>query len=421
MGAEFFVEVAALGLGFEDAVGEGEDLRGRAVVGLDAVDDGAGMTLGERHDVFEIGATPRVDALRVVADGHHAVVGGELVHDLGLERVGVLILVHEDVAETVGEVLGDLGGVGEELEPEFEQVVVVHDVLLALLLGIGGGEGREAVGDLAVLGELVGDRLGEGKLGVAGEREDAEERAGAGVGLVLEEHFILRLDDLLEEGFGLVGIEDGEILRQPDGLAVHTEGAVADAVERAAPEAAGLVAGELLHAVEHFLGGFVGEREEQDFPRLHALRDQVGDAVGEGAGLARAGAGEDKDGAGGGGDGGELLVVEERAEIDGRKAGRAGGSVEFEIHAWRTSSRNGAGAQRRNARPARGAKGEGRQSAQSGPSRLLRLGVFLAGRIVTFSREIRPACCTNSLAVMPAKVQLRSVMSSIVAPVKPAT
>ena len=39
-------------------------------------------------------------------------------------------------------------------------------------------------------------------------------------------------------------------------------------MERAAPKAAGLVAGELLHAVEHFFGGLVGEREEQDFPGL---------------------------------------------------------------------------------------------------------------------------------------------------------
>ena len=42
-GAELLVEVAALGLRLKDAVGELENLRGRAVVGLDAVDDRAGM------------------------------------------------------------------------------------------------------------------------------------------------------------------------------------------------------------------------------------------------------------------------------------------------------------------------------------------------------------------------------------------
>ena len=197
VGAEFFFEVAALGLGFEDTVGEGEDLRRRAVVGLDAVDDGAGVTLGERHDVFKIGAAPRVDALGVVADGHHAMVGGEFVDDLGLERVGVLILVDEDVAETVGEVLGDLGGVGEELEPELEQIVVIDDVLLALFLGVGGGKRGETVRDFRVLGKLIRHGFGERELSVAREGEDAEERAGPRVGLILEKHFVLRLDRLL--------------------------------------------------------------------------------------------------------------------------------------------------------------------------------------------------------------------------------
>jgi hypothetical protein len=127
------------------------------------------------------------------------------------------------------------------------------------------------VGNLAVLRELVGDGLREGELGVAGEGEDAEERTGLGVGFVFEKEAVLGLDRLLEQRFGFVGVEDGEIFWQADGFAVHPEGAVADAVKGAAPKATGLVAGELLHAVEHFLGGFVGEREEKNFPRLHAL------------------------------------------------------------------------------------------------------------------------------------------------------
>jgi hypothetical protein len=163
----------------------------------------------------KFGAAPRVDALGVVAHGHDAVVAGEPVHDLRLDGVGVLILVHEDVAEAVGEVGGDLGCLGEELEPEFEEVVVVHDVLLALAGGVGGGEGGQAVGDVAVLREVLGDGVRERELGVAREGEDAEERAGPGVGLVLEEEFVLRLDGLLEQGFGLVGVEDGEVAGSP--------------------------------------------------------------------------------------------------------------------------------------------------------------------------------------------------------------
>ena len=124
-------------------------------------------------------------------------VRGEFVDDLGLERVGVLILVDEDVAETVGEVLGDLGGVGEELEPELEQIVVIDDVLLALFLGVGGGKRGETVRDFRLLGELIRHGFGERELSVAREGEDAEERAGPRVGLILEKHFVLRLDRLL--------------------------------------------------------------------------------------------------------------------------------------------------------------------------------------------------------------------------------
>ena len=89
-----------LGWAMQDAVGEVEDLRRRAVVGLDAVDDRARMPVGKRHDVLEVGAAPRVDALGVVADGHHAMVRGEPVDDLRLDGVGVLVLVDEHVAET---------------------------------------------------------------------------------------------------------------------------------------------------------------------------------------------------------------------------------------------------------------------------------------------------------------------------------
>jgi hypothetical protein len=155
-GAELLVEVAALGLGEEHAVGEGEDLGRRAVVGLDAVDDGARVAVGERHDVLEIRAAPRVDALGVVAHGHDAVVRGEPVHDLGLEGVGVLVLVDEHVAEAVGEIRGDLGRlVSQELEPELEEVVVVHDVLRRAFLGVGGGEGGKRSAISAYCGKFA--------------------------------------------------------------------------------------------------------------------------------------------------------------------------------------------------------------------------------------------------------------------------
>ena len=47
--------------------------------------------------------------------------------------------------------------------------------------------------------------------------------------------------------------------------------------------------------VAHFLGGLVGERDGEDFVRLGvAVADEIRDAAGDDARLARAGAGEDE-------------------------------------------------------------------------------------------------------------------------------
>src|SRR5690606_1620486 len=48
--------------------GDGEDMAGRAVVALETDDRGAGKILVEAQDVVDLGATPAIDRLVVVAD-----------------------------------------------------------------------------------------------------------------------------------------------------------------------------------------------------------------------------------------------------------------------------------------------------------------------------------------------------------------
>ncbi len=67
---------------------------------------------------------------------------------------------------------------------------------------------------------------------------------------------------------------------------------------------------QIRDAAHHFAGGLVGERQQQDAVGGDALFEQVSDAIGERARLARAGAGDDERGAGRRGDGGELLRIE---------------------------------------------------------------------------------------------------------------
>ena len=81
-----------------------------AVVRFDFENLRAGVCLRKSQDVFEISTAPRVDALRVVAYDHHIpVVCGEEVDQFGLEAVGVLILIDEDVLKLALVLRGDVG------------------------------------------------------------------------------------------------------------------------------------------------------------------------------------------------------------------------------------------------------------------------------------------------------------------------
>ena len=116
----------------EDLVGEGQDLRRRAIVRVDRVDQRARVAIREGHDVLPIGAAPGVDTLRIVAHGHDLVLAGEEVDDAALQAVGVLKLVHQDMAEALT-VMGEGGRVVlEDVKPEAEQVIEVAEVPLLL-------------------------------------------------------------------------------------------------------------------------------------------------------------------------------------------------------------------------------------------------------------------------------------------------
>ena len=60
-------------------------------------------------------------------------------------------------------------------------------------------------------------------------------------------------------------------------------------MERSHIQSLGVVlSDELPNALLHLVGGLVGERQREDVPRLHSLRQQIGDFVGQHAGFARA-------------------------------------------------------------------------------------------------------------------------------------
>ena len=93
--------IALLGLQ-NDFVGQIQDRLGAAVILFQLDDFRAGKEVGKLEDIAHRCAPKAVDRLGVVADRHHVVVGvGQQPDDVGLEPVGVLVLIDHDVAEGV--------------------------------------------------------------------------------------------------------------------------------------------------------------------------------------------------------------------------------------------------------------------------------------------------------------------------------
>ena len=87
---------------------------------------------------------------------------------------------------------------------------------------------------------------------------------------------------------------------EADRLGIEAQKAVGDGMEGAGPcdraGEIGMAAGaDPLDPAGHLLGGAAREGEQQDAPRVGAAQDQMGDAMRERVGLARAGAGDDQE------------------------------------------------------------------------------------------------------------------------------
>ena len=213
------------------------------------------------------------------------------VGDAVLRVVGVLVLVHADVAEPSLVRRRHRGVLGEQAVGVDEQVVEVHRV--------GGQQPRLVAGiDLARL--LVHRRYRLGRelsrchqlvLRCRDAMDDSVERIHLVVDVQLSH-------DVLEHALGVVGVIDREVAREAEHLAVGAQHAHTHRVEREHPHAVRAVAvlrEQLVQTLAHLGRGLVGERDREDLVRAHALvADEVRDAVREHARLARAGACQDQ-------------------------------------------------------------------------------------------------------------------------------
>ena len=99
-------------------------------------------------------------------------------------------------------------------------------------------------------------------------------------------------DDVAGEPLRIGLVVDAERARVAEPIGVGAQDAHARGVERADPHLERHRPDQRGHTLAHLAGGLVGERDRQDLHGMHALVDEVGDAMGQHPRLARAGAGD---------------------------------------------------------------------------------------------------------------------------------
>ena len=273
----------------DDLIGSVQDVGGGAVILLQLDDGSVGIVLLKIEDVADIRAAPAVDGLIVVSHDAEvaALVGEELDHHI-LGVVGVLILVHHDIAEALAIALQHRRMIRQQLEGLDKQIVKVQGVV-----GLQAGFilQEDIVDHLAAIvlfglpepfiraHELV---LRIGDLG----REFAD-----GQELLVD---IQPLEDFLQHGLLVIIVinhEGAGVTKLLDIAAEHTG---TGGVEGGDPGIFRFIAHHFADALLHFLGSLVGEGQRENIPCGDAVVKQIRHAAGQRAGFAGTGAGKDQ-------------------------------------------------------------------------------------------------------------------------------
>ena len=321
---------ATVGVAFNDRVRRGEDVLRGTVVLFQQDRVGVRVVLLEVRDIADIRAAEGVNGL--VGVTHHGQLGGghgvrvgaavsrclrvgadQFTHQLVLGVVGVLVLVHEDVTELAAVVVRDFRELLEQKDGAANQVVKVEGVGGAQTLRVDGVNLRDGLlvrviachagcvpfgADQLVLqrGDAVAHGLGGELLGVQVELFNNEAQQALRVGRIVD--------------------SEGGLQTQRGGLTAQH--AHAEAVEGRDPHVLGARADQRLDTFTHFGGSLIGEGDGENLAGGRAVGcEQVGDAVGEHAGLAGAGARDDEQGRAGVQHGFFLAFVEPGGEGGG--------------------------------------------------------------------------------------------------------
>ena len=268
-----------------------EDVLGRAVILLEPDHLGAGEVLLEAQDVAHLGPAPAVDGLVVVS--HAADVAralGQEAQPQVLGHVGVLVFVHQDVAEAALVVAEDVRVACEQGQAMQQQVAEIAGVEGPQAFLVSGVElERTTRGELR---HVVGAHLLGREPAVLPALNGAEEDAG-GPALLVE---VGGRDHLFQEADLVVRIQDGEVGLEAQERRVAAQDADREGVEGAEPQSLDHPPDEGAQALAHLARGLVGEGDGEDLAGPGAAQgEDMGEARDEHPGLARAGAREHQD------------------------------------------------------------------------------------------------------------------------------
>ena len=255
----------------------------------------AGEPLVEVQQVAHVSPAPGVDGLVGVA--HHEqvlVVAGQHLHELVLQAVDVLELVHHDVLEPLLPFEQDVGVLLEQVQHEHDEVVVVQPEALLLLVEVAVEDDVARVRRVEVLLPQAFERHSQHVAVVSRalfQLHDLDHVARLRERHVPQGEPALLVDNL-QHGIDVGVVQHEKALRVLQRVAVLLQHRHAEAVERV--DVAGVVvARETPDAAAHLAGRLVRERGAQDVAGHDAqLVHQVGEAVRERPRLARAGPGD---------------------------------------------------------------------------------------------------------------------------------
>ena len=282
-----------LGIVADHRVGRLQDARGGAVILLQLDDPQIGEIDLQLLQVFDSRAAPRIDRLVVVAHcGKHRLLadpGDQQLDQFVLAGVGVLVFVHQQVAQAALPFFTHRVVAAEQLDRQADQVVEIDRLI--------GRQRRHVVAiDARGLRLVFGDRAFQCAVGIDHAVFPQRHRA------LYAPHQLLVGGNrqILHQRKAIVAIHDRKAILQAEFARLLPQDFHAQRMECADRQVFRLlrVLQQLGDALLHFGRRLVGEGQRGDVLRfVPALLDQMGDLLRDDARLPRTGAGQHQAGA----------------------------------------------------------------------------------------------------------------------------